>query len=244
MIALIQSNPFILATIAAAVAAGFVRGFTGFGGPAFMLAVLTLFFPPVDVIGQILIIEFVATCYLFAGLWRQIDWRSTLPLAAATVATMPFGHWLLTHTDASSMKLAIAILIIIACVLMLTGFRYKAPLSAGHLVVLGLIGGLIFGASYIALIVVAVVLMGPYNKGQSRTLIISWNFIIAIWYIVISFYRDNSQTSDIIDAIPATVAYLVGTWFGAQLFDASNESGYRKAAICTLLGLGIISIIL
>ncbi len=242
--ALTYLSPLLIATIGAAVAAGFIRGFTGFGGPAFMLAVLTLFFPPLDVIGQILIIEFIATTYLFAGLWRQVDWQSTLPLAIATVITMPFGHWLLTHTDASTMKLVIAILILIACVLMLTGFRYQRPMTRVSLIVLGLIGGLIFGASYIALIVVAIVLMGPYNKGESRTLIISWNFIVAIWYIAISFYRDQSQVSDIAEAVPATCAYLIGTWAGAKLFDGSNESGYRNAAIVTLLALAVISIVL
>jgi len=243
MTILASFSPLIVATIGAAIAAGFIRGFTGFGGPAFMLVALTLIFPPVDVIGQILIIEFIATSYLFAGLWRQVDWRSTIPLAMATVLTMPFGHWLLTHTNPSSMKLAIAILILLACIIMLTGFRYQKPMTKTALIALGLIGGLIFGASYIALIVVAVVLMGPYNKNESRTLIISWNFIVAIWYIAISFYRENSHASDIVDAIPATVAYLIGTWAGAKLFHGSNESGYRKAAIVTLLSLAVISIV-
>lgn len=236
-------SPLLIATIGAAVAAGFIRGFTGFGGPAFMLAILTLFFTPVDVIGQILIIEFIAAGYLFAGLWRQVNWETTLPLTIATVLTMPFGHWLLTHTDPSSMKLAIAVLILVACILMLTGFRYQRPMTTTSLIALGLVGGLIFGASYIALIVVAVVLMGPYNKNQSRTLIISWNFIIAIWYIAISLYRGTTQSGDVIDAMPATCAYLVGTWVGAKLFDGSNEAGYRKAAIMTLLTIALISIV-
>ena len=160
----------------------------------------------------------------------------------ATMLAMPFGHWLLTHTDPSSMKPAIAVVILLACLMMLTGFRYQTPMTKTPLVVLGLIGGLVFGASYIALIVVAVVLMGPYNKHESRTLIISWNFIVANAYIAMSFYRGNSDTGDIFDAIPATVAYLASTWAGAKLFTGSNESGYRKAAIVTLLSLAVISI--
>jgi len=242
--ALPHFSPLLFATMGAAVAAGFVRGFTGFGGPAFMLAILTLFFTPVDVISQILIIEFIATTYLFAGLWKQVNWHTTLPLTVATVLTMPLGHWLLTHTDPATMKLVIAILILLACMLMLTGFRYQTPMSKPGLFALGLVGGLIFGASYIALIVVSVVLMGPYNKNQSRTLIISWNFIIAIWYIIISMYRGTTEAGDVIEAMPATGAYLIGTWVGARVFDGSNESGYRKAAIITLLTIALISIVL
>ena len=37
--------------------AGLVRGFTGFGGPAFILAILTLFFTPVSVVSKILVLD-------------------------------------------------------------------------------------------------------------------------------------------------------------------------------------------
>ena len=38
--------------------AGLVRGFTGFGGPAFILAILTLFFTPYSIVSKILVVDF------------------------------------------------------------------------------------------------------------------------------------------------------------------------------------------
>ncbi|MCP4388677.1 MAG: sulfite exporter TauE/SafE family protein, partial [Gammaproteobacteria bacterium] len=40
-------EPGMLAVALVAFGAGLIRGFTGFGGPAFILAILTLFFAPV-----------------------------------------------------------------------------------------------------------------------------------------------------------------------------------------------------
>ena len=57
--------------------AGLVRGFTGFGGPAFILAILTLFFTPYSIVSKILIVDFLASMYLFKAVYHQIDWRST-----------------------------------------------------------------------------------------------------------------------------------------------------------------------
>jgi len=44
--------------------AGLVRGFSGFGGPAMMLAIMTWFLTPVQVIGKILVIECIAATFL------------------------------------------------------------------------------------------------------------------------------------------------------------------------------------
>ena len=44
---MIADQPGMLAIAAVAFGAGLIRGFTGFGGPAFILAIMTLFFTPV-----------------------------------------------------------------------------------------------------------------------------------------------------------------------------------------------------
>ena len=75
-------------TAVVSLCAGFIRGFTGFGGPAFMLAILALFYAPITIIGKILVVDLVSSSYLFAKIRRQIDWKSTLALALPTMASM------------------------------------------------------------------------------------------------------------------------------------------------------------
>ena len=79
--------------------AGLIRGFTGFGGPAFVIAILTLFFTPYSVVSKVLVIDFLASLYLFKSIYRDIDWKSTAWLVVPTILFMPLGHWLLVELD-------------------------------------------------------------------------------------------------------------------------------------------------
>ena len=79
--------------------AGLVRGFTGFGGPAFILAILALFFTPYSIVSKILVVDFIASIYLFKAVYHDIDWRSTACMVVPTLLFMPLGHWLLLELD-------------------------------------------------------------------------------------------------------------------------------------------------
>jgi len=227
-------------TAAVSLCAGFIRGFTGFGGPAFMLAILALFYAPITIIGKILVVDLASSSYLFAKIRRQINWKPTLALAIPTMASMPLGQWLLLNTDPVNMRRIIAAVILVTCLLMLIGVRYKRPLGIPVMIGLGIVSGLVFGATYIALVVVAAVLMGPYDKNAARTLIISWAFLVAAWYGVISTLSGATKWADVYIAAPGAVLYFVGVWVGSLLFSRSREDSYRRVALITLLVLAML----
>ncbi len=220
--------------------AGFIRGFTGFGGPAFMLAILALFYAPIDIIGKILVVDLASSSYLFAKIFRQVHWKSTLALAIPTMASMPLGQWLLLNTDPIDMRRIIAAVILVTCLLMLFGIRYRRPLRVSAMIGLGIVSGLVFGATYIALVVVAAVLLGPYDKNAARTLIISWAFLVAAWYGVISTLSGATKWADVYIAAPGAVLYFAGVWVGSLLFSRSREDNYRRVALVTLSALAML----
>lgn len=89
---LTQGDPGTLIIAIVAFGAGLIRGFTGFGGPSFILAILTIFFTPYSIVSKILVVDFFSNIYLFAAVYRQIDWRSTLSMVIPTLLFMPLGH--------------------------------------------------------------------------------------------------------------------------------------------------------
>ena len=230
----------IAMTAAVSLCAGFIRGFTGFGGPAFMLAILALFYAPITILGKILVVDLASSTYLFAKVSQQINWKHTSALAIPTMASMPFGQWLLLNTDPNDMRRIIAAIILVTCLLMLAGIRYKHPLKVPTLIGLGIVSGFVFGATYIALVVVAAVLLGPYDKNAARTLIISWAFLVAAWYAVISVYSGTTTWADVYIAAPGAVLYFAGVWLGSLLFSRSREDDYRRVALITLSVLAIL----
>jgi hypothetical protein len=227
-----------------AFAAGLIRSFTGFGGPAFMLAILTLFFTPYSIVSKILVVDFIASVYLFKAVYRQIDWRSTAYMVIPTLLFMPLGHWLLIELDPLLMKRAMALIIAAASLLMLTGFRYRLPMTTSWLVFVGVCSGVVFGGSYIALVAVVFILLGPYDKDQGRTLIISWATFTVLGFAFISVASGTTGVNDVIAAAPGAASYLLGTWIGSQGFRNSSEKLFRRAAIVILLCLSAVNLII
>jgi hypothetical protein len=224
--------------------AGLVRGFTGFGGPAFILAILTLFFTPYSIVSKILVVDFIASLYLFKAVYRDIDWRATTCMVIPTLLFMPIGHWMLVELDPLWMKRAMAVIIACACILMLGGFRYRQPMTTTWLVILGIFSGIVFGGSYIALVAVVCILLGPYDKHQGRTLIISWSSFTVLGFALISLLSGTTGVDDIVTAAPGAATYLFGTWLGSHGFHNASEKLFRRGAIAVLLCLALFNLVL
>ena len=239
-----SGEPGIAIVAIVAFGAGLVRGFTGFGGPAFILAILTLFFTPYSVVSKILVVDFFASLFLFRAVYREIDWKSTFSMVIPTLLFMPLGHWLLIELDPLWMKRSIALIIAIACVLMLIGFRYRHPMTTVWLMVVGMVAGFVFGGSYIALVAVVLILMGPYDKHQGRTLIIAWAFFTVLGFALISAASGTTGVDDVITAAPGAATYLFGAWLGSRGFHVASEQLFRRGAIAVLLCLALFNLFL
>lgn len=237
------ATPDTLVIAIVAFIAGVIRGFTGFGGPAFMLAILTMFYAPIVIIAKVLIVDFGTGCYLFKQVCVDVNWRRTLTLFIPTLLAMPLGHFLLFNVDAETMKRAIALIIAFTCVLMLSGVRYKATLTTPLLIVVGILAGIVFGATYIALVCVVAILLGPDDKNSGRTLIIAWAFLTSIAYLLVSINSGATGWSDISSALPGVVTYWFGAQVGSRGFRKSSEHRYRQIAVCTLLAITVFSFI-
>jgi len=224
--------------------AGLIRGFTGFGGPAFIIAILTLFFTPYSIVSKILVVDFIASVYLFKTVYREINWRATAYMVIPTLIFLPIGHWLLIELDPLIMKRTMAGIIATACLLMLLNLRYRFPMSKLWLILIGIVAGIVFGGSYIALVAVVAILLGPYNKQDGRTLIISWSFFAVIGFAIISAVSGTTTIDDVIAAAPGAATYLFGTWLGSRGFHRASEKLFRRGAIATLLALAIFNMVL
>lgn len=232
-----------LITVLVAFFAGLVRGFAGFGGPSLMLAIMTWFLTPMQVIGKILVIECIAATGLVWRVRHAIDWRTSLTLTIPTLLSMPLGHWLLTHTDPELMRRLISAVILLTCTLMFTSWRYRIRMTQPWLVALGLVGGVIIGASYVALVVVAVILLGPYRRDETRTLFLFWGFAMSVWYVVLSVNSGHTDFQSVVSALPAAATYFLGAWIGTSWFGRSTEASYRRYTLILLTALALIGLL-
>ncbi len=239
-----SSEPGLIFVALVAFGAGLIRGFTGFGGPAFMLAILTLFFSPIAVVSKVLVVDFFASVYMFKACFRDINWRDTACMVIPTLLFMPLGHWLLVELDPLIMKRAMAVIIAAACLAMLLGYRYRRVMTPAWLVLVGVISGIVFGGSYIALVSVVAILLGPYDKNAGRTLIVSWSSIAILGFALMSAFSGTTDLLDVWVALPGAATYLLGTWLGSRGFQKSSEKIFRRATISMLLLLSLANLVI
>jgi uncharacterized membrane protein YfcA len=85
----------LAAALAIALAAGAVRGITGFGGALVMTPPLALLLGPAIAVPVALLLESVAAAPMVAQTRRQMRLAVVGPILATACATVPLGAWVL-----------------------------------------------------------------------------------------------------------------------------------------------------
>lgn len=233
----------IALTGAIALLAGLVRGFSGFGGPAIMALVLTQFYSPLSVLTKVVIIDAVSYLLLVPTTAREFNRRVTAVATLAALAGLPIGTYLLTELDPPVVKRAIAGTVAACVAVMLLGGRFRAsPPVAVHLVV-GLFAGVVFGATYIALVAMIFFFSLPASGAESRANAVYWGVLLTYVLIAMHMALGNITVDDLWRAALLGVSYLAGTGAGVWCFRRTAERRFRRAVLWLLLGLATIGLV-
>ena len=122
--------------------AAFVRGYSGFGFSALVVASSALVTNPLYFVAVVMFCEFGMTLQQWSGIWRDVAWRRVIALMIGAILGLPLGLWALTGIGADAARAVVSIYVLFMCAVMLMGWRITRPQGdAGHLVV-GVVSGL------------------------------------------------------------------------------------------------------
>ena len=233
----------MLLLVVAAVVAGLVRGFTGFGGPAIMMLVLSQLYRPASVLVLVLLVDVVANVQLFVASIRDVRWRTAVPLVVASIIALPAGLYVLLSFDPVLVKRSIALVVGICACVMLTGWRYRH--EAGLLVTgaVGALGGLVVGATFIALPVIIFLFAGPFPTARARATALTWGVCTSSVLMAFFIWTGELDLSDVRQAAFIAAAYISSAYAGSRLFRRSGERLVRRFVLSTLLGLALIGLL-
>ena len=233
----------IALTAATALVAGMVRGFSGFGGPALMALVLTQLYSPLSVLTKVAIIDATSYLLLAPSTAREFNRRVVAIVTAATLAGLPLGTYLLTETDPVVMKRAIAAAVAVCVLVMLLGRRFRAsPPIVVHIAV-GLLAGVVLGATYIALVAMIFFFSLPASGAESRANAVFWGIVLSFFLIATHMALGNITPGDLWRSALIGIVYLAGTGAGAWWFRRTGEREFRRAVLWLLLGLAVIGLV-
>ncbi len=225
--------------------AGLVRGYSGFGFSALVMASLALVILPAQIVPVVLALEVLATLVLYRRISGDIAWRPLSGLVFGAVIATPAGLFLLRQLPADTVRLVLSILILCACAAL-----WRAP-SLGR----GMQGGFpAFGAGLVSGVVNGVAAIGglpavmyllaavPAANAFRATsmvyiLLLDCFGFAAAWYAGLVDQQVFARIG--LFLLPS----LAGLFVGNRRFLAANPESFRRFAIALLAAVAVIGIV-
>jgi len=130
----------------AVLAGAYLKGYTGFGASMLWMTSLSLVLPPLQVVPMVLMFEVVTSTVLLPRIWLDVRWRSIALLLLGTCAATPIGIHALASLPATPVRIALAIVVLIAALLILRGFALSKEPGRPATVGVGIMAGVLNGS--------------------------------------------------------------------------------------------------
>ncbi|MCB1757111.1 MAG: sulfite exporter TauE/SafE family protein [Gammaproteobacteria bacterium] len=221
--------------------AGIVRGCTGFGFSALVVAAATLFYAPSMIVPMVIMLEIIASIQMALATWRDADWPLLAFLLPGTIITTPLGVQLLVVLPADDVRLVIAVLIFCLSLLLASGWRFRGrggPVSYGSV---GLFAGLCNGAAAVGGLPVATFLTSTdISMRRLRATMVVFLFAIDIAFLASAAHHGLYNKALLTRIAAMSLPMLVGIYLGSHLFRWLDERHLRKAVIGLLMLLSVL----
>ncbi len=242
-----MSTEAILFLILGAAAGGFINGLAGTGTALFALGFYLVVLEPVTAVA---IVAFMSVLVGLQGLWivrKEIFAypRRLLRFVLPGLLGVPFGLMLLDVIDASTLRTAIAVFLILYGAYF--GFRTALPAFTPTLpwleAFIGLIGGVLGGAASVSGAVPSMWLsLRPWTKSETRAVLQPYNVaILSTTVCLLAFKGAYDQTA--LNALLITIpSGLIAAQVGILVFRRLSDTGFRRLLILLtlLMGVGIL----
>lgn len=226
--------------MAIAACAGVVRGVTGFGGSMVMTPPLALLFAPRVAIAIVLMLEAFAVAPMMRDAVKTANFRLMVPLALAAFVTIPIGGLALAHLEVDVLRRAIATIVIVFALLLLTGARYRGSHALPASLAVGGLSGALLGATGISgPPVVLYLLSGPDARHVTRANLTLFVVLVSIAALVMLATRGLFERSAVTLALVLAPFFFAGVIVGGHVFKHVSERRFRQL---TLLLLVVVSV--
>jgi len=238
------AGPVFLVQAAVATAAGFVRGFSGFGGALILAPGFTLVGTARDAVAMTVLLNSTTLFQLLLPALRETRWRDVGPMIGAAALTIPFGAMILLVADAAVIRRAIGAIVLGFSLVLLAGWRYRGQRTQPANLLVGALGGMLSGgAGFGGPPLILYFLAGDRPMTENRAGFISF-FALTQLVTVPTFLWDGLITWDVVGrTLMAMPCYLIATHVGARLFRHADERLARRVALVFLVLIGTATVL-
>ena len=228
-----------LIALVIAVVAGLMRGFAGVGSGMLMAPIFALLFGPVETVATIILMEIAATVQLLPGVRRHIEWRLVGAMGLAAAILMPVGSWLLVTMDPALLARAMAGVVLIFSLVLLSGWRYDGPKRLPVTLGIGAMSGALMASTSLGNPPVMIYLLSGRDRAQTNRANFTGYFAITLLTLTVWMLSEGLISMEATQRSVLLVGpFLLAVWVGGKLFSKSSELIYRRIALGLLLCVG------
>ncbi|MAX72585.1 MAG: hypothetical protein CMH66_02745 [Nioella sp.] len=227
----VLATPGLVWIVVAAVAAGVVRGFSGFGTAMVFLPVAGQFLSPVTALVAMTVMDIFGPLPHVPRALKHAHRRDIVRLCAGLVVALPLGLWVLVTIPAEVFRYGVSSISLVLLVLLMMGWRYRGEVRRGMIYLTGMLGGLFGGAAGLAgppviMIYMARPLPAPVVRANLML------YLIGADALMMAMLGAGGRLSlvAVMTGLVVTLPYLAGNLIGAWLFRPDHERAYRWAA--------------
>ena len=236
--------PVVLYGMLVAFFAGCVRGFSGFGLSAFIVAGMSLWLSPQSIVPVAMMLEIVASVSLLRSVWPHVSWHWVRPLIAGYAVSVPLGVWCLSILPELPLRLAVSTIILVMALTLLSGFRPSWGDGIGVRLGTGLVAGFMSGLSSLGGMIAATMLFTTsLPAARLRATLITLFFLSASYALLWAGQRGLVHRGTLLWAAWLMVPMLIGILIGRHGFARASESQFRRAMLGVLAAVAAIGVI-
>ena len=223
--------------------AGFVRGYSGFGLAALVIAASSLVTSPLHLIPVVILADMILTLQQARGIWAHIDWARVRWLLLGCLPGVPLGVWTIAQVGADTARLIISAYILAMCALLWAGWQMRRPPGLPGHTATGLISGLANGAAVGGLPVAAFFSAQTIPAATFRATLIAYFTVMDIWTLPFMGSAGLITRDTLIATALGLPLMMAGVALGSRRFVTAAPQGFRRFTILLLATLATLGLL-
>ncbi len=236
------AEPRFVAALGAALLAGVVRGFSGFGAALIYVPLMSAFYSPPIATASLVIADYCSSAPYLVQSFRYCRWRAVAPAAIAGAIMVPFGTLLQKTADPYYLRWGMAAFVMAFVVSLVSGWRYRGSQGTGAAMGAGALSGIAGGATQMSgPPLILFWLSSPHPASVVRYDLMACLALIGFTLCISYAVQGLFTPTPIAIAILVWPIYMGSTWLGARWFRSASDLGYRRVAYLIIAISAVIS---
>lgn len=234
---------FVAALVIVFVAAA-VSGLAGFGFSIVSVTPLLFFFEPATTLAINKILTLGTTWIILIGIWHAISWNRLIRIVPFALAGLFGGVWLLQNLDGNTIRLVVAVMVMVFALILLTGVVREVPEKRWMAPVTGLISGMSStstGMSGPPLVLYFTAIGVPVEVFRASS--VMYFLLLDVVGFPTLIVQGLITLDDVVIALWLAPSALLGRWAGSWLVPYVTPASFRRLVLAMLLVTGVVAIV-